>query len=107
MGALSNRVEADKGCDHKGGRISISLQRGAKRACDICLPDNSEEEKLFIQAPTGVGKTMTTIFPAVKAVGEGLGDKIFYLTAKTITRTVAEQAFQILKRTVCSIKLQH
>ena len=56
------------------------------------------KKKLFIQAPTGVGKTMTTIFPTVKAVGEGLGDKIFYLTAKTITRTVAEQAFQILKK---------
>ena len=56
------------------------------------------KKKLFIQAPTGVGKTMTTIFPAVKAVGEGLGDKIFYLTSKTITRTVAEQAFQILKK---------
>lgn len=55
------------------------------------------KKKLFIQAPTGVGKTIATIFPSVKAVGEGLGDKIFYLTAKTITRTVAEQAFQQLK----------
>lgn len=54
------------------------------------------KKKLFIEAPTGVGKTMATVFPAVKAVGEGLGDKIFYLTAKTITRTVAEQAFQTL-----------
>ena len=51
------------------------------------------KKKLFIQAPTGVGKTMATIFPAVRAVGEELGEKIFYLTAKTITRTVAEQAF--------------
>lgn len=56
------------------------------------------QKKLFIQAPTGVGKTMAAVFPAVKAVGEGLGDKIFYLTAKTITRTVVQQAFQILKR---------
>lgn len=55
------------------------------------------KKKLFIQAPTGVGKTMATVFPAVKAVGEELGEKIFYLTAKTITRTVAEQAFQTLK----------
>ncbi len=55
------------------------------------------KKKLFIQAPTGVGKTMATVFPAVRAVGEGLGDKIFYLTAKTITRTVAEQAFQTLR----------
>ena len=55
------------------------------------------KKKLFIQAPTGVGKTMATVFPAVRAVGEGLGEKIFYLTAKTIMRTVAEQAFSLLK----------
>ena len=54
-------------------------------------------KKLFIQAPTGVGKTISAIFPAVKAVGEGLGEKIFYLTAKTITRTVAAEAFTLLK----------
>ena len=53
-------------------------------------------KKLFIQAPTGVGKTIATVFPAVKAVGEGLGEKIFYLTARTITRTVAEQAFHAM-----------
>ncbi len=55
------------------------------------------KKTLFLQAPTGVGKTMSTIFPAVKAVGEGKGEKIFYLTAKTITRTVAEEAFDILR----------
>ena len=55
------------------------------------------KKKLFIQAPTGVGKTMATVFPAVRAVGEELGEKIFYLTAKTIMRTVAEQAFSLLK----------
>lgn len=55
------------------------------------------QKKLFIQAPTGVGKTMATVFPAVRAIGEDLGEKIFYLTAKTITRTVAEQAFQTLR----------
>lgn len=55
------------------------------------------QKKLFIQAPTGVGKTMATVFPAVRAMGENLGEKIFYLTAKTITRTVAEQAFQTLR----------
>lgn len=55
------------------------------------------KKKLFIQAPTGVGKTMATVFPAVKAVGEELANQIFYLTAKTITRTVAEKAFLTLK----------
>lgn len=55
------------------------------------------EKNLFIQAPTGTGKTITTVFPAVKAVGEELADKIFYLTAKTITRTVAKEAFDVLR----------
>ena len=54
-------------------------------------------KQLFVQAPTGVGKTMSTVFPAVRACGEGLGSRIFYLTAKTITRTVAEEAFSLLK----------
>ncbi len=58
----------------------------------------ARKKKLFIQAPTGTGKTISVVFPAVKAVGEGLGDKIFYLTAKTIARTVAEEAFSLLHR---------
>lgn len=61
-------------------------------------------KQLFIQAPTGVGKTMSTIFPAVRSMGEGLTEKIFYLTAKTITRTVAWEAFQILKERGLSYK---
>ena len=54
------------------------------------------KKKLFIEAPTGVGKTISTVFPTVKAMGEGFVEKIFYLTAKTITRTVAEDTFRIL-----------
>ena len=54
------------------------------------------KKNLFIQAPTGTGKTMSTIYPAVRAVGEGLAEKIFYLTAKSITATVALDAFRIL-----------
>ena len=63
------------------------------------------KKKLFIQAPTGVGKTISTVFPAVKAVGEGLGEKIFYLTAKTITRTVAWQAFELLREQCLRMKV--
>ncbi|MCL2718688.1 MAG: ATP-dependent DNA helicase [Lachnospiraceae bacterium] len=54
-------------------------------------------KKLYIEAPTGVGKTISTVFPAVKAIGEGLAEKVFYLTAKTITRTVAEEAINHLR----------
>ena len=57
----------------------------------------SRKKRLFIQAPTGIGKTLSTVFPAVRAIGEGKGDKLFYLTAKTVTRTVAEEALRILR----------
>lgn len=60
--------------------------------------------KLFIEAPTGVGKTLATIFPSVKAMGENMGQRIFYLTAKTITRTVAEQALFLLRERGLSLK---
>ncbi len=51
------------------------------------------KKNLFIQAPTGTGKTVSVLFPAVRAVGEGCGEKIFYLTAKTVTATVAMDTF--------------
>lgn len=54
-------------------------------------------KRLFVKAPTGIGKTVSTIFPSVKAIGEGLAEKIIYLTAKTITRTVAEDTFKMMK----------
>lgn len=73
-------------------------RKGQKELATSVYRTILRKKKLFIQAPTGVGKTMATIFPSVKAVGEELGEKIFYLTAKTITRTVAEQAFQLLKK---------
>ena len=60
--------------------------------------------QLYIQAPTGVGKTMSVIFPAVKSIGEGITDKIFYLTAKTITGTVAYQAYRILREKGLKLK---
>ena len=58
----------------------------------------SARRQIFVQAPTGVGKTMSAIFPAVRSIGEGRGEMIFYLTAKTVTRTVAQDAFDILRK---------
>lgn len=57
----------------------------------------SKKEQIFIQAPTGVGKTMSAVFPAVLAIGQGMAETVFYLTARTITRTVAQDAFEILR----------
>ncbi|MFO7583706.1 MAG: ATP-dependent DNA helicase [Anaerolineales bacterium] len=56
-----------------------------------------DEARLYLQAPTGLGKTIAALFPAVKAIGQGLAAKIFYLTAKTPGRTVAEKALDDLR----------
>ena len=62
-------------------------------------------KQLLIQAPTGAGKTLSCLFPAVRAVGEGKAERIFYLTAKTITRTAAWDAFAQLKRRGLRMKI--
>lgn len=51
-----------------------------------------EKSRLLVRAPTGIGKTQASLFPAVKALGEGRIEKIFYLTARTTGRALAEQA---------------
>ena len=81
-----------------------SYREGQKELVTSVYKAILRKRNLFIQAPTGVGKTLATIFPSVKAIGEGLAERIFYLTAKTITRTVAEQAFQLLQEQGLSFK---
>ena len=81
----------------KGIEFPFPYRKGQRDLAVSVYRTILRKKKLFIQAPTGVGKTISTVFPAVKAVGEELGEKIFYLTAKTITRTVAEQAFKTLR----------
>ena len=62
------------------------------------------ERKCFAQAPTGTGKTISTLFPAIKAMGEQKTSKIFYLTAKTITREVAESSIELMRKSDLKLK---
>lgn len=55
-----------------------------------------EKEALFCQAPTGIGKTISTLFPALKSMGQGYGERIFYLTARTTTRQAAMDTLSLL-----------
>ena len=57
----------------------------------------ARKRNLFIQAPTGIGKTLSVVYPSLKSMGNGNGEKLFYLTAKTITRSVAENCFFLLR----------
>ena len=52
--------------------------------------------RLMVQAPTGIGKTISTLYPALRAMGEGDGERVFYLTARTTTRRAAWQALDLL-----------
>ena len=61
-------------------------------------------KRLFCQAPTGIGKTMSSLFPAVKAMGEGCCEKIFYLTARTTTRQAAWDASDFLAQKGLAMK---
>lgn len=72
-------------------------REGQKELAADCYRTIVHGRKLFLEAPTGSGKTITTLFPAVKAMGEGKAEKIFYLTAKTIARTVAEDTVNLMR----------
>ncbi|WP_303005701.1 ATP-dependent DNA helicase [Romboutsia ilealis] len=63
-----------------------------------------DSKKCFAQAPTGTGKTISTIFPAIKAMGEDKTSKIFYLTAKTITREVAQNTISLMRKKDLNLK---
>ncbi|MBC1807745.1 ATP-dependent DNA helicase [Listeria sp. FSL L7-0993] len=75
-----------------------SYRNGQRELAIAVYRTVSSEERLFCEAPTGIGKTMSTLFPGVKAMGEGKTDKLFYFTAKTITRQVAEDALDEMRR---------
>ncbi|WML60539.1 ATP-dependent DNA helicase [Neobacillus sp. PS2-9] len=70
-----------------------TYRAGQRKLAGAVYKSILDEKNLFVKAPTGIGKTISTLFPAVKAVGEGHLTRIFYLTAKTITRSTAEEAF--------------
>ena len=74
-----------------------TYRKGQKELAVTCFNTIKEKAILFAQAPTGIGKTISTMFPAVKSLGEDRGERVVYLTAKTITRTVAEEAVNRLK----------
>lgn len=63
-----------------------------------------DKGQLTAQAPTGIGKTMAVIFPAVKALAGDLARTVFYLTARTTGRTAAEKALADLRKHGAGIK---
>ncbi len=71
----------------------FEYRKGQKSIMGMVYNHIKDEELLFIQAPTGVGKTISTIYPSLKALNDFSLSKIFYVTAKTITKKVAKDTF--------------
>jgi len=69
-----------------------SVRQGQDIMLRECYRDIKAGKRLFIEAPTGTGKTLSALYPAVRALGEGHIDKIFYLTAKAAPRREAYRA---------------
>lgn len=78
-------------------KFPYAYRTGQKDMAGTVYLSIKRKKNLFIQAPTGIGKTMAALFPTVKSMGEGYGEKLFYLTAKTITRSVALNGLNILR----------
>lgn len=70
---------------------------GQKEMAGTVYLSIKRRRNLFVQAPTGIGKTMAALFPAIQAMGNGYGEKLFYLTAKTIARSVALDGLELLR----------
>ncbi|MDP8220128.1 MAG: ATP-dependent DNA helicase [Candidatus Stygibacter frigidus] len=73
-----------------------SYRKGQRKMAVQVYNAIREQSQLLVQAPTGIGKTMAAIFPAFKAIGTGLVDRIFYLTARTTGKNIAAQTTEIL-----------
>lgn len=52
--------------------------------------------QLMLEAPTGLGKTLAVLYPALKALGRGKHERVVFCTAKTAGRRAAEQALEAL-----------
>ncbi|MCR5671289.1 MAG: ATP-dependent DNA helicase [Butyrivibrio sp.] len=96
---FESRWSVDRTMSIKKTDFPFEYREGQKDLAAAVYRTIVHGKKLFLEAPTGTGKTISTVFPSVKAMGEGKISKIFYLTAKTITRTVAEETFEIMRRT--------
>nr|MCR4589878.1 hypothetical protein [Lachnospiraceae bacterium] len=82
----------------KALQFPFTYREGQKELAEGVYRTIFHEKRLFLNAPTGTGKTLAVLFPAIKAMGEGLTERIFYATAKTVTATVASDSFDELRK---------
>lgn len=72
------------------------FRKGQRELAKYTFAAIKNKQNLYVEAPTGIGKTMSTLFPAVKSFSNGEVDKIFYLTAKNSGVEAAFNATKLL-----------
>ncbi len=92
---IDNRELRNESID--GLAFPYEYRPGQKDMATMVYLSVRDRKNLFVQAPTGIGKTMAAIFPAIQAMGNGYGEKLFYLTAKTIAGSVVLDGLNILR----------
>ena len=80
-----------------------NYRKGQRELAKYAYAVTKKGKKLFVEAPTGIGKTISTVFPFIKALNDDEKSKIFYLTAKTSGKEAAHQAVKILKENGLSL----
>ncbi len=65
------------------------IREGQRELMEMVYSTIKHGRKLYAAAPTGIGKTMSTLYPAVRAMGEGHCEKVFYFTPKNTTAQAA------------------
>ncbi len=94
------RLERRRSFQKSAKRLSFpydDYRQGQRRFAEFALEAICTKKKLFAEAPTGIGKTVSALFPAIKASGNGYGEKIFYFTSKTTIAEAAVDAFRLMK----------
>ena len=89
---LRERGEKILSCSSNAKFPYPTLRNGQMLMMNECYDAMSRGKRLFVQAPTGIGKTLSVLYPAVKFLGSGKCDKIFYFTAKSSTQAEAYRA---------------
>ena len=58
----------------------------------------TSKERLFACAPTGIGKTIGVLYPSIKTMAQGHCKKLFFLTARTTGRAIAEKTLDDMRQ---------
>lgn len=110
-GAVRRRLntvlhEFEKDQQHRGARHSAAsrlefphqqLRPGQQEIVDAVDRCVNQEEHLLVQAPTGIGKTVTALFPALRYALQH-DKRVFILTAKTLQQEMAVQVLKLLNK---------